>query len=142
MSARLTLPLCATVLAAAIVGFAPGAVPAAAPKAGAMEAERYFKCPSGYRFRAASDAAHCKKDGYYQLVPLMPCKNEMGVGLFARTDHVGNKDMCAGTNPITGEIAVERGCPLGFTKRVVAGTDQCRKYHPGRIVAPSVQVNR
>lgn len=141
MRARLALSLCVGVAVASLAWFAPGATAAATPVS-TVDAERYFTCPAGYTFRTASDAAHCKRPGRYELKPLLPCKNEMGIGLFPRTDHVGNKDMCAGTNPITGEIAVERGCQLGFSKRIVNGRDQCRKWHAGDIVAPSVQVNR
>lgn len=136
MSARLALSLLAAALVAGILAVAPASASATA------EAERYFSCPQGYSFRATSDAAHCKKPDRFETRGLMPCANQLGVGLFARRDHTGNKDMCAGTNPITGEVAVERSCPIGFSKRIVRGTDQCRKRIEGEIVAPSVAVTR
>jgi hypothetical protein len=141
MIVRFALSIAAAGCIAALVALAPGAASAASPTV-APQAERYFSCPSGYTFRAANDAAHCKKAGRYSYDSLVPCPNNLGVGLFAKTDAIDNKDMCTGTNPITGEVAVERGCRVGFTKRIVRGTDQCRKYIPGDIVAPSVEVTR
>jgi hypothetical protein len=141
MLVRFTLSIAAAACLAALFALAPGAASAASPTA-ALQAERYFSCPTGYTFRAANDAAHCKKAGRYSYDSLVPCPNNLGVGLFVKTDAIGDKDMCTGTNPLTGEVAVERGCRVGFTKRIVRGTDQCRKYIPGDIVAPSVEVTR
>jgi len=151
MSVRLALSLAAAMLIAAMTAIAPGAASAAATEVSAdevsmndasPEAERYFTCPSGYSFRATADAAHCKKPDSYQTTPLVACTQYLGVGLFARRDHAGYKDMCAGTNPITGEVAVERSCILGYSKRIVRGEDQCRKLIEGTIVAPTVAVSR
>lgn len=141
MLVRFTLAIAAAACLAVLFAFAPGAASAASPTTDS-QAERYFSCPAGYTFRVANDAAHCKKAGRYSYDSLMPCPNNLGVGLFAKADAIDNKDMCTGTNPLTGEVAVERGCRLGFTKRIVRGTDQCRKYIPGAIVAPSVEVTR
>ncbi len=112
----------------------------------------YYKCPSGYRFAiSGSDAVHCSRAAYTTVSnrTLATCPNVGGVGTFARTDHVRTKDMCTGTNPLTGEIAVERGCwptdvAAGYRKRIVSGTDRCEKstYHPEQIRAPSVAVQR
>lgn len=143
MFARLALLLAALALISAPLALSSGRASAAAADAeSAVQAERYFSCPSGYAFRAARDAAHCKKAGRYDYDQLMPCPNNLGVGLFAKVDAIGNKDMCSGTNPITGEVAVERGCRMGYTKRIVARTDQCRRWVSGDIVAPSVEVSR
>lgn len=141
MLVRFALAFAAAALIAVPLALAPGAASAASPTA-ELQAERYFKCPTGYSFRAATDAAHCKKRASYDYTSLLPCPNNFGVGLFAKTDAIDNKDMCTGTNPVTGEVAVERGCQAGFTKRIIRGTDQCRKYIPGDIVAPSIEVSR
>jgi hypothetical protein len=136
MLVRFALSITAAALVAVLFAIAPGAASAASPSAG-PQAERYFSCPSGYAFRTSSDAAHCKKSARYQYDSLMPC-----VSLFVKTDAIGDKDMCTATNPLTGQVAVERGCRIGFSKRIIRGTDQCRKYIPGDIVAPSVEVTR
>lgn len=141
MLVRLALAFAAAALFAVPLALAPGAASAAATTSG-VQAERYFTCPTGYTFAAANDAAHCKKRGRYTYRPLLTCPNEFGVGLFPKTDAIGDKDMCTGTNPVSGEVAVERRCQLGYTKRIIRGTDSCRVYHAGEIVAPSVAVTR
>jgi hypothetical protein len=115
-------------------------------------AETYYRCPSGYTFRTnGSDSAHCKRAAYTTTAtkPLADCPNVGGIGTFARTDYSGTRDMCVGTNPITGQVAVERGCwptdvTAGYTKRIVSGTDRCEKTtsHPADIRPPSVAVTR
>jgi hypothetical protein len=110
MLVRFALAFAAAALIAAPLALVPGAASASSAVT-ELQAERYFTCPSGYVFRAASDAAHCKKHPRYGYRGLVPCPNNFGVGLFAKTDAIGRKDMCTGTNPVTGEVAVERGCP-------------------------------
>jgi hypothetical protein len=141
MLVRFALAFAAAALIAAPLALVPGAASASSAVT-ELQAERYFTCPSGYVFRAASDAAHCKKHPRYGYRGLVPCPNNFGVGLFAKTDAIGRKDMCTGTNPVTGEVAVERGCPAGYEKNIVRGEDTCRQYHPGDIVAPNVEVSR
>jgi hypothetical protein len=141
MLVRLALAFAAAALFAVPLALAPGAASAAATPSN-VQAERYFTCPTGYTFAAANDAAHCKKRGRYGYRALVDCPNNFGVGLFEKTDAIGYKDMCTGTNPVSGEVAVERGCPVGFTKRIIRGPDSCRVYHPAEIVAPSVAVTR
>lgn len=103
--------------------------------------EPFWKCPSGFAFDVSGNAAHCKKPASVERKLLAGCP----IGLYPAPDKLGEKDMCAGTNPVSGEIAVERGCKatdvaLGFTKRMVSGTDYCGKPIAAEIVAPSVMV--
>jgi hypothetical protein len=111
--------------------------------ASTMEAEVFFKCPSGYAFEVSGSAAHCKKPAYTD-------RRELGGCLVAfptfRQDRVGSKDMCSGTNPLTGEVLMEAGCKVedtsaGYTKRIVAGRDFCGKLMPQQIQAPNVAVS-
>ncbi len=140
------------VLAALTTAFAAASATiwAAVPADAALEsagdvpvvAERYYACPSGYRFSSANDAAHCRKPERIERTSLNPCPNTGSVGLFPMVDYNGTRDMCAAQNPLAGAVAVERSCPVGFNKRIVRGTDQCEKHHAAEIVAPSVPVSR
>ena len=112
-----------------------------APARATAASEPFWKCPAGFAFDVNGSAAHCKKPAYIERKLLAGCT----IGLYPAADKLGEKDMCAGTNPVSGEIAVERGCKatdvaLGFTKRIVAGTDYCGKAIAPEIVAPSVMV--
>ena len=100
-------------------------------------ADTYFACPSGYHFEVDSNAARCVKPAGEVRTALTAC-----LALVPRTDHVGNTDMCVGSSPITGEVAVERSCPLGFNKRIVPGIDVCEQPTPGDIAPPSIRVSR
>ena len=129
-------------LAAVAVAFAAGTMSAESVTARTAAAEMFWKCPSGFAFETNGSAAHCKKPAYVDHKPLGKCP----VGLYIYADRIGTKDMCAATNPVTGEIGVERGCVstdlvLGYTKRIVAGTDYCGKTMPAAFQPPTVAVS-
>lgn len=103
--------------------------------------ETFWMCPSGFAFEVSGKAVHCKKAAYTERKVVAACP----LGLYAMVDRIGQKDMCAATNPVSGEVSVERGCKstdviLGFTKRIVSGADFCGKDVPAQIVAPNVAV--
>jgi hypothetical protein len=105
------------------------------------DGETYFRCPSGYAFEVSGSAAHCKKPSWTETKSLAGCI----VGLYPSVDRVGTKDMCAGTNPLTGEVSMEQQCNAadvtnGFSKRIVAGKDFCAKTHPAEYIAPNVAI--
>lgn len=107
-------------------------------------AEVYFTCPDGYAFATSGDAAHCKKPAYTDTRVLAACP--IGFPTF-RADRLDKKDMCAGQNPLTGEVLVEPGCKVedlsgGYTKRIVSGRDYCGKLMPQQIQAPNKAVSR
>ena len=109
-----------------------------------VTAEVYYTCPDGYAFAVSGDAAHCKKPAYTDQRSLATCP--IGFPTF-RTDRLDKKDMCSGTNPLTGEVLVEPGCKVedisgGYTKRIVSGKDYCGKLIPQQIQAPSRAVSR
>lgn len=113
----------------------------AAPDLTGVAADRFYRCPSGFAFESRQGAARCHKPAGQITRTLADCI----VGLYPVTDRVGNKDMCAGTNPVTGEVSVERGCKAddlanGFTKRIVAGKDFCAKATPEEVQPPTVAV--
>ena len=138
MRVSLTVAVAATALAALA-----GAATTSASPSRRVATETFFRCESGWSFEVHNNtAAHCERGGTLVTAPLNPCANVGGVGLFASTDRVGTKDMCTGTNPVTGEISVERGCPLGYTKRIVTGVDRCEQTLPKEFRAPSVAVDR
>ena len=94
---------------------------------------------AGYAFATSGDAAHCKKPAYTDQRSLAACP--LGFPTF-RADRLDSKDMCAGTNPVTGEVLIEPGCKAedltaGYTKRIVRGNDFCGKLIPQQIQAPS-----
>ena len=132
---------------AAIAGFATAAASAVTGHSiGTVStAEVYFACPAEYAFATSgSDAAHCKKPAHTDMRVLGACP--VGFPTY-RVDRLENKDMCAGTNPVTGEVLVEPGCKVedltqGYTKRVVAGRDYCGKLIPQQIQAPNRAVSR
>ena len=110
----------------------------------AATAEVYYSCPEGYAFATSGDAAHCKKPAYTDMRVLGACA--IGFPTF-RADRLDKKDMCAGTNPITGEVLVEPACKVedltaGYTKRIVAGRDYCGKLMPQQIQPPNKAVAR
>jgi hypothetical protein len=103
--------------------------------------ELYYRCPAGYAFETSGSAVRCKKPAYTSKKPLANCT----IGLYAATDRIGDKDMCAATNPISGEIGVERACVptdllAGYTKKIVDGLDYCGKVMPEDIKPPSVAI--
>ena len=103
--------------------------------------ELFYRCPAGYVFETSGSAVHCKKPAYTSTKPLANCT----IGLYAAIDRIGNKDMCAATNPISGEVGIERGCIstdliAGYTKKIVDGQDYCAKAVPVDIKPPSVAV--
>jgi hypothetical protein len=105
------------------------------------DGETYFRCPSSYVFETSGSAAHCKKPEWTETKALAGCV----IGLYPSVDRVGTKDMCAGTNPLTGEVSVEQQCnpadvTNGFSKRIVAGKDFCAKTHPAEYIAPNVAI--
>jgi hypothetical protein len=136
-----TLAVVATVAGGAAAGTTNSSLHASA----AATAEVYYACPDGYAFAmSGSDAAHCKKPAYTEQRSLAACP--IGFPTF-RADQVDKKDMCAGTNPVTGEVLVEPGCKVedltaGFTKRIVTGRDYCGKLILQQIQAPSRAVSR
>ena len=143
-----TFKTLSVVALAAVAGFSAAAASATTRTTGsaaAAMAEVYFACPAGYAFAmSGSDAAHCKKPAYTDMRVLGTCA--IGFPTF-RIDRLETKDMCAGTNPVTGEVLVEPGCKVedltaGYTKRVVAGRDYCGKLMPQQIQAPSRAVSR
>ena len=127
----------ATAAASATTGRSSGAAVSAA--------EVYYTCPDGYAFATSgSDAAHCKKPAYTDQRTLGACA--VGFPTF-RMDRLEKKDMCAGTNPLTGEVLVEPGCKVedltaGYTKRIVTGRDYCGKLMPQQIQPPNKAVSR
>jgi len=107
----------------------------------AAASEAFWKCSSGFAFEVQGNAVHCKKAAYTDKRDLAGCR----LGLYALADRVGDKDMCGATNPLSGEIGIERGCLAseviqGYTKRIVHGTDYCAKSIPAELRAPSVMV--
>ena len=107
-------------------------------------AEVFYSCMAGYAFATSGDAAHCKKPAYTDQRSLAACP--LGFPTF-RADRLDSKDMCAGTNPVTGEVLIEPGCKAedltaGYTKRIVRGNDFCGKLIPQQIQAPSRAVSR
>lgn len=130
--------------AALVLTFVAGlaAAPAAGARVSTLATEVFYKCESGYAFETSGNAAHCKKPAYTDRRTLADCI----VGLYPSADRIGSKDMCAATNPVSGEISVERACrptdlAAGYTKRIVAGVDYCGKLMPQQIEAPSRPVS-
>ena len=128
-------------LAAIVVAFAAGTMSAPAADARKSAGEAFWRCATGFAFEVSGSAVHCKKPTYVLRKPLGKCP----IGLYAYTDRIGDKDTCSATNAITGELGVEHGCAttdiaLGYTKRIVHGTDYCEKSMPAEIVAPSVAI--
>ena len=129
-------------LAVIAIAFAAGTMSATGAVARNAAAEAFWKCSTGFAFETSGSAVHCKKAAYTDKKPLGKCP----VGLYAYADRIGNKDMCSATNVVTGEVGVERACMasdvvLGYTKRLVNGTDFCGKLIPAEIQAPPVVVN-
>ena len=129
-------------LAAIGIAFAAGTVSATGAAARNAAAETYWKCPTGFAFETSGSAVHCKKSPYVDHKALGKCP----IGLYAYADRIGTKDMCAATNPVTGELGVERGCistdlVLGYTKRIVAGADYCGKAIPAEFQPPTVAIS-
>ena len=129
-------------LAATGIAFAAGTVSATAAAGRNAAAETFWKCPTGFGFETSGNAVHCKKSPYVDHKPLGKCP----IGLYAYADRIGTKDMCAATNPVTGEIGVERGCVstdlvLGYTKRIVVGADYCGKTIPAEFQPPTVAIS-
>ena len=132
---------------AAVAGFGAAAASAttgSGANAASTMAEVYYACPSGYAFSTSGDAAHCKKPAYTDMKALAACP--VGFPTF-REDRLENKDMCAGTNPLTGEVLVEPGCNVGdltagYTKRIVNNRDYCGKLMPQQIQPPNRAVSR
>lgn len=107
-------------------------------EANLVATETFWGCPAGFTFETSGNAAHCKRPATIDRKLLGGCP----VGLFALTDRIGTKDMCGATNPVSGEISIERACKatdvaLGYTKRIVTGTDYCGKALPPQVEAPS-----
>jgi len=126
------------VIATAVV-FTVFSAPASAARS--LFAESYWRCPSGFAFETNGSAVHCKKPSYTVTKALAPCT----IGLYAAMDRVGNKDMCAATNPISGEIGIERACAItdvaaGYSKRIVDGLDYCARTLPAEIQAPNMEI--
>lgn len=131
--------ICAAVLAAA-VAVAAVRIPDASARS-AASTELYYRCPAGYAFETSGSAVRCRKPAYSINKPLANCT----IGLYAATDRIGDKDMCAATNPVSGEIGVERGCApadllAGYTKKIVDGPDYCAKPMRADIKPPSVAI--
>ena len=125
--------------AAAVLGLAAAVTPAHATTTASASFRDgvYFGCLPGYVFEVEGSAARCRRPERTITTALVPCPNIGGVGLFIRTDFTGNKDMCTGTNPVTGEVAVERACPAGYTKRIVSGNDRCEQRVPEEVQPPT-----
>jgi hypothetical protein len=136
-----TLTVVATIAGGAVAGTTISSLHASA----AATAEVYYACPNGYAFSTSgSDAAHCKKPAYTEQRSLGGCP--IGFPTF-RADRLDKKDMCAGTNPVTGEVLVEPACKIedlsaGSTKRIVTGRDYCGKLIPQQIQPPNRAVSR
>jgi hypothetical protein len=129
-------------VAVILVAIALGAASASASVGGNAATEAFWKCPSEFTFETLGSAVHCKKPAFIDRKPLSGCP----IGLYPATDRIGNKDVCAATNPVSGEISIERGCKptdvvLGYTKRIVAGIDFCGKPIAAEIQPPTVSVN-
>lgn len=125
---------------ALILTFVAGVV--AAPSAAArvsLFSDLYYKCQSGFVFETAGSSARCRKPSHTDRRALADCPPPPL--MYPAADRIGTKDMCAVTNPLTGEIGVERSCKVedrntGYTKRVVTGLDFCGKVMPEQIQAP------
>ena len=132
-------------VAAIAVGTVTGATTRSLHANAAATAEVYYTCPDGFAFAiSGSDAAHCKKPAYTDQRVLGACP--IGFPTF-RADRLEKKDMCAGTNPLTGEVLVEPSCKVedltaAYTKRIVSGKDYCGKLIPQQIQAPNKAVSR
>lgn len=143
------MPRFTTLTTLALILLTAAGTPAArgntGPRSGqpATGSEVFYKCPSGYAFEVNGSAAHCKKPAYTDRRELSGCL--VGFPTF-RQDRVGSKDMCSGTNPVTGEVLMEAACKVedvsaGYTKRIVGGRDFCGKLIPQQIQAPNVAVS-
>jgi hypothetical protein len=117
---------------------------AAAPGSNPPREERlatYWGCTSGYQLQVAGTRVRCYRPAGTIEGAFLPCPNIGGVGFFPSTDHNGVTDMCAGTNPVTGQVAVERKCPVGYGKSVTRGPDRCTKSTPSDSRPPSLPVD-
>lgn len=137
---RRILTFCVFAAIAAATGYAvTGPTPASAEAV--VQERQFFRCDSGFTFETRNNAARCIKPASVETRPLENCPHIGGVGLFPAVDRSGLRDMCAGTNPVTGEVSVERACPGGYNKRIVRGPDRCERPLPAQVRAPSVSVN-
>ena len=112
-------------------------------------ASKYYKCGSGYTFQTSGEAVRCYKPGREQTTELNPCGSmnvaglNVPVPLYAKADHSGNTDYCAGQAGLPGvatnTVAVVRTCPVGYAKRVQSGRDICFKNIPADIIPPTTE---
>lgn len=112
-------------------------------------ASKYFKCGSGYTFQSSGEAVRCYKPAREQHAELMPCgsMNVAGINvpvpLYAKADHSGNTDYCAGQAGLPGvatnTVAVVRTCPAGYAKRTQSGKDVCFKTIPAEVIPPTTE---
>jgi hypothetical protein len=100
--------------------------------------EAFWRCSTGYAFEVSGAAVHCKKPQWTETKAYLGCP----IGTALDIDGLGDHDVCAGTNPVTGIVSIEPACnPAdvvnGFSKRTLSGKDYCGKNHPAEVVAPS-----
>lgn len=142
----------AVVLGSAALALTAAASARVLPAAGLL-GETYYVCGSGFAYQQASATSgaggvRCHKEGATHSADLVACANvtlpgvNLQAGVFPKTDYAGSTDHCAGTNPLTGAVSIERACPSGYSKRVQPGVDLCYKRDPDVNVAPSVAVSR
>jgi hypothetical protein len=129
-------------VAASVVAFTAGTMSPSSAVARNAATEAFWKCPTGFAFETNGSAVHCKKAAYIDQRPLGKCP----LGLYPATDRIGEKDTCSATNALTGELGVDRACTapdvvLGYTKRIVHGTDYCGKSKPAELLPPTVMVS-
>jgi len=134
MSRLLVLAVAAAIGA---TGLAATFHPARLSAAAAVNAEVYWRCPSGYAFETSGSAVHCKKPAWTETKPAMSCVIPTPNLKF---DLVGTTDMCSGGIGIA--VTAEPLCyptdlSNGYVKHHVAGKDFCGKFHPVEIIAPN-----
>jgi hypothetical protein len=120
---------------------AAGAGANAAPRDRASGVNTFFACEPAFVFEVAGAAARCRRPGTVLSAVMVACPQTDGVALGERVDAVGEKDMCAASNP-GAVISVERRCPSDYTRRVVPGPDRCERPSPELIQAPAMPVLR
>ena len=134
------LALIAAVIATIAVRTAGGA--ATPPVRRVPVSDVFFSCPPGLTFEVNRDASRCRRGAGVRIVALAGCATAGGVSLAAKVDGDGLTDTCVASPPGGPAISVERACPSGFTRRVVAGEDRCEQPVPEEIRPPTVPVVR
>lgn len=108
---------------------------------------RFYGCENGWTFQSVNDAARCRRGGDVSTVALLACPQTrlptgQRVGTARSQDYQGNRDMCVTQIPGAAIIALEIPCPVGYSKSVRPGLDNCTKENPVEVKSPSLIVQR